>query len=167
MCLAAIGIIGAVGGIIGGIVQAQGAQQQAEAQAQQAEYQAKVARNNATAEAYSGAKKGEAVQEKGDRLIAQQQAAFVGSGVSVSTGTPTIVRGESVSRVMADVDTEHYNGKIQSQRWQDQATLHDMEAVNARKAGQTASAAALIGGFSGIGKAFSGGSGFGSSLMTG
>jgi hypothetical protein len=75
------------------------------------------------------------------------------------------VFGESAEKVAGDVETQQYAGRINSQRWQDQATLHDMEAVNAKKAGKIAATSAIIGGISGIGKLFSGGAGSSMSLL--
>lgn len=168
MCFAAAAAIGpilsAIGSVAGAMVSAQGAQQQADAQAQQAQYQAAVARNNATAEAYAAVSKAQATQEKGDYALAKQRTAFAAAGTSIATGTPVTVFGESAEKVAGDVDTQQYAGRINSQRWQDQATLHDMEAVNAKKAGKIAATSAIIGGISGIGKLFGGGGSSGSSL---
>ena len=163
MCLAAAAglgsVLSAIGGIAGAMVSAAGAQQQADAQAQKANYEAAVARNNATAEAYKGTAQAEATAEQGKRVLAQQRAAFGASGAQVDTGSPVTVFGESSARLAGDVSAQQYGGKIQSQRWQDQAVLHDMEAANARKAGQIASMGAIIGGVGSIGKMFGGGAG--------
>jgi hypothetical protein len=48
------------------------------------------------------------------------------------------VFGESAGRIEGDVQAAQYGGRIEAQRWQDQAVLKDMEAINARKAGQIA-----------------------------
>lgn len=158
MCFMALGgILSAVGSIVGAVVSAAGAQQQADAQAKQAEYQAAVARNNATAEAYKGTEKAQATAEKGDYALSKQRVAYAAAGANIQTGTPVTVFGESSEKVYGDVANEQYGGKIEAQRWQDQATLHEMEASQARKAGQVGVASALVGGISGVGKMFSGG----------
>jgi hypothetical protein len=171
MCVAAIGVIGAVVGAVGslvsGMMAAAGAQQQAQAQAQQAQYNAAVARNNATAEAYKGAEKSQDIAIKGDYALAHQRAAFAGGGVQVGTGTPVTVFGESAGRIEGDVQAAQYSGRIEAQRWQDQAVLKEMEAINARKAGQIAATGAIIGGITGAAGAFTkGGGGGGGQALT-
>jgi len=157
------GIISAVGSLVGAMAAAAGAQQQANAQAQAAQYQAQVARNNATAEAYKGAERSQDVAIQGDYKLAQQRAAYAAAGVDVSTGSPVTVFGISSGRVAGDVAAEQYAGAINAQRWQDQATLKELEAVNARKAGDIAARGAIIGGITGAASGFfKAGSGFGS-----
>jgi hypothetical protein len=170
MCLAAIGIIGpilsAVGSVVGAMVSAAGAQQQADAEAQKAAYQAAVARNNATAEAYKGAEKAQDVAIKGDYALAKQRAAFGAAGVQIGTGTPLSVFGISAGRIAGDEQEAQYAGRIEAQRWQDQAKLYDLEAVNAQKAGKIAVAGALVGAIGGVGSAIGkiGGGGSGQAL---
>lgn len=169
MCVAALAIVGpiisAVAGIAGAMVSAAGAQQQAEAESQKAAYEAAVSRNNATAEAYKGTEQAQDTADKGSYALAKQRAAFAASGASVDTGTPVAVLGISAGHIAGDVATDQYNGKIEAQRWQDQATLHDMEVVNAKKKGDIAATSAIIGGVASVGKLFGGGgSGSGQSL---
>jgi hypothetical protein len=172
MCVAALGVIGAVvsavGSLVGGMAAAAGARQKADAEAQAANYQAAVARNNATAEAYKASEKGQDIAIKGDYALAQQRAAFASSGAQVSTGTPVTVFGQSAGRIAGDVADTRYAGALETQRWQDQATLSSMQAINAKKAGDIAAQGAIIGGITGAAgglvKGFGGGSGGGQSL---
>ena len=172
MCVMALGIIGAVvsaaGSIVSGMMSAQASRQQADAQAQAANYQALVARNNATAEAYSASEKSQDTAIKGDYALSTQRASFAAGGVQVGTGTPVTVFGQSAARISGDVQAQQYAGAIQSQRWQDQATLDQMQASNAEKAGQIASEGAIIGGITGAAgslvKAGGGGGGAGQAL---
>lgn len=161
MCVAAIGvigpIIGAIASLAGSMVAAAGAQQQAEAQAQAAAFQAAVARNNQTAEAYKATEKAQDVAQKGEYALAKQRAAFAASGAQVDTGTPVTVFGASAGRVEGAVADVHYEGALETARWADQAKLKDMEAANARKAGQYAAAGAIISGIGGAASAFKGG----------
>lgn len=156
MCFQALGVVGSV---IGAVVSAAGAQAQADSQAQAAEYNAKVARNNATSAAYAGTHEAQVVGEKGRKTLGQQGPAYAAAGVRLGTGTPTTVYGESFAAVQGDIDAATYKGKVEAGRWQDQAKLYDLEAANARKAGQIAATSAIVSGFSGLGKAFSGGLG--------
>jgi hypothetical protein len=161
MCLAALAvigpIIGAIGSVVGAMAQASAAQQKANAEAQAAQYQAAVARNNATAEAYKATEKAQDVGEQGDYKLAQQRAAFASSGAQVGTGTPITVFGESAGRIAGKVEEQQYAGRVESMRWQAQAGLKELEASNARKAGDTAAQGAIIsgvfGGLSGAAKA--------------
>jgi type II secretory pathway pseudopilin PulG len=169
MCLAVVGVLGAVvsavGSLVGGMAAAAGAQQKAQAEAQAAQYQAAVARNNATAEAYKGAEKSQDIAIKGDYALANQRAAFAGAGVQVGTGTPITVFGQSAGRIQGDVQQAQYGGRIEAQRWQDQATLDEMQAINAKKAGDIAAQGAIIGGITGAaGSIVKGGGGAGQSL---
>jgi hypothetical protein len=158
MCVAALAIIGpvlsAVGTIVGAMASAAGAQQQANAEAQAAQYKAAVARNNATAEAYKASEKSQDVAIKGDYALARQRLAFAAGGATVGTGTPVTVFGESAGRISGDVSAEQYAGRIESQRWQDQATLNEMEAINAKKAGNIKAQGAIIGGITGAAGGF-------------
>src|SRR5262245_35538212 len=167
MCFMVLGaVIGAVGSIVGAMASAAGAQQQANAQAQAAQYQAMVARNNATAEAYKYAEKSQDVAIKGEYALAKQRLAFASGGAMVGTGTPVTVFGESAARIQGDVEQYQYAGRIESQRWQDQATLKELEAENARKAGKIAATGAIIGGLTGAASGlFRGGGGGGQSLF--
>ena len=150
MCGPAVAVIGtivsAVGSIVGGMAAAAGAQQKANAEAQAAQYQAAVARNNATAEAYKSAEKSQDVATKGDYALAQQRAAFASAGVLPSTGTPITVFGQSAGRIAGDVGDVRYAGALETNRWQDQATLSEMTAANSLKAGKIAAQGAIIGG---------------------
>lgn len=158
MCLAAAAALGpilsAVGSIVGAMVSAAGAQQQAEAQARAAEYQAAVARNNATAEAYKGAERAQDVAIQGEYKLAQQRAAFSVGGVDVGTGTPVTVFGMSAARIAGDETAEQYGGRINAQRWQDEAQLKLIEAQNARESGRIAATGAIISGALGGASAF-------------
>jgi len=164
MCFQALGVVGSV---IGAVVSAAGAQAQAESQAQAAEYNAKVARNNATSEAYAGVHKAQLMGEKGEKTLGQQGPAYAAAGVRLGTGTPTTVYGDTVAMIQGDIDSANYEGKVKAARWQDQAKLHELEAANARKAGQIAATSAIVSGFSGLGKAFSGGLGSPVTLLGG
>lgn len=169
MCFAGLGAIGgilsAVGGIIGAMVSAAGAQQQAESQAQAAEYNAALERNNAKAEAYKGTYESEIQREKGRTLEGRQRAAYGVSGALVDTGTPLTVFGETETDVNLDVAAAQWDARVKSQAHTNTAELYMMQARNARAAGQTAAASAIIGGFGGVGKLFGGG-GFGSQVTT-
>lgn len=159
MCaMVGLGIIGAVvsaaGTMVSAMASAAAAQQQANAQAQAAQYQAAVARNNATAEAYKGAEKAQDVAIKGDYALAKQRLAFAAGGADVGTGTPVTVFGESAGRIQGDVQAQQYAGRIEAQRWQDQATLKELEARNARESGRIAAQGAIIGGITGAAGGF-------------
>jgi hypothetical protein len=158
MCLAVVGVLGAVvsavGSIVGGMAAAAGAQQKANAEAQAAQYQAAVARNNATAEAYKYSEKSQDVAIKGDYALASQRAAFASSGAQVGTGTPVTVFGQSYARIQGDVQQYQYAGAVESQRFKDQATLDEMQAINAKKAGDIAAQGAIIGGITGAAGSF-------------
>jgi len=162
MCMMAMGIIGVLGSVIGGVISAMGAQQQAEAEAQAAEYQAAIERNRATAAAYEGVARAEVRADQGEEKLASQRAAYAASGVTFE-GTPLTVFGETAADVGMDVRSEQYAGRINAQAHQDQANLLELKAKNSRKAGQIAAMSGIIGGISGVGKAFGGG-GAGSSV---
>lgn len=171
MCVAALAVIGpiisVVGSLAGAMVAAAGAQQQAQAEAQAAQYKAAVARNNATAEAYKYSEKSQDVAIKGDYALAHQRLAFAAGGADVGTGTPVTVFGESAGRIAGDVSEQQYAGRIESQRFQDQATLHEMEARNAIQAGKIKATGAIIGGITGAAGSFTRGFGGGGQSLFG
>jgi hypothetical protein len=152
MCLAAAGIIGAIGGLIGGIIQGAAAQAQAEAKARAAEYNAAVARNNATAEANKGAYEVSMRREKGRELLAKQRAAFGISGALVDTGTPLTVFGDSQSNVNMDAAAAKWDAQVKTEAQIAQQQLYLMEAEDARRAGRLAMLTGIIGGVTGLAK---------------
>jgi ribosomal protein L27 len=100
----------------------------------------------ARAEAYKATDKAQDTAIKGDYALARQRTAFAAGGATVGTGTPVTVFGESAGRIAGDVEEQQYAGRIESQRWQDQAYLKELEAQNAKKAGNIAATGAIIGG---------------------
>ena len=166
MCLMIAGaLISVVGSVAGAMMSAAGAQQQANARAQSAQNEAAVARNNATAEAYKATDKAQDTAIKGDYALARQRVAFAAGGATVGTGTPVTVFGESAGRIAGDVSEQQYAGRVESQRWQDQAYLKELEAQNAKKAGSIAATGAIIGGLTGAAGGFFKGTGGGQSLF--
>lgn len=113
--------------VIGGFTQAGAQAGQAKAEKQAAEYNAQVARNNATAATQQADYNAGRTREQALRSMGSQRAAYAKSGVDIS-GTALDVGLDSAVSVELDALAQQYQGKLATNRYLQEARLHDYEA---------------------------------------
>ncbi|VWC96035.1 hypothetical protein BLA39750_02232 [Burkholderia lata] len=127
-------------------ISAIGAVRAGQAQAGAANYNAEVAQQNAGIANAQGAAAADAQWRNAERRIGSSIAAFGGSGVQGSTGSPTDVLADNVQNATLDNLTTQYNYKLRGLGFQDQASLDQSQASNASTASYLSAAGSLIGG---------------------
>lgn len=142
MCVAALGLIGAVisgiGSVVGGVMQAQQAQQQA------AIYDRQAAAERAQA-AYNAGRQ----QDKSIALMSRQRASYLAAGVAIDSGTPMDIIEDTARETSLDVQAIKYNGEIKAQNFEMQADLFRTKADSAMVGGIFGGIAPVIKGFGG------------------
>lgn len=145
MCLA-LGGIGAIVGLAGSAVSAIGAIQQGNATAAAAEYRAK---NNAllAEDALNrGAQEQEAQRRKDAALMSRQRAVMAAGNVSLASGSPLTVLGDTALLGELDAARIGDNSRREEQAYLADAKLANMEADNARTAGAIGAFGTILGG---------------------
>ncbi|MCA8254812.1 hypothetical protein LGM89_16180 [Burkholderia sp. AU31624] len=132
--MASSAVIGAVGAVRAG-----------QAQAGAANYNALVAQQNAGITNAQGVAAADAQWRNAERRIGSSIAAFGGSGVQGSTGSPTDVLADNVQNATLDNLTTQYNYKLRGLGFQDQASLDQAQASNASTASYLSAAGGLAG----------------------
>lgn len=153
MCMAALGIVGALVSGIGSI--ASGAAQANAANAQAAAYE-----RQAAAERQQAAFNADRQQEKSIKLLSSQRASFLGAGVSLQ-GSPLDVIADTTRETELDVSAIRYNGEIKAQNFEMQAAAMHAKADAASTGGLIGALSPMI---KGIGGGFSGDFGGSTSL---
>ena len=159
MCIPAAGMIF---GLIGSMVSAAGAMAQADGQAKQAEYNAQVAEINARTARLQGSSEADKVEDKYQRLRAQQRTGFAKGGLDPSQGSAALVIGETDRNSDLDQLTSIWNRETEAVGFENKAKDLRIQAQNAKTAGKFGAAGSFL---SGLGGAFRGGRGTGSDLL--
>lgn len=166
---AVVPIISIAATVAGGAVSAMGAQQQAQAQADSARYQAQVARNNqlmAQRNAEYVRTKMETDTYNQDLQNREQQgkikAAMAASGFALDSGNNLKIQGDAAQLGRQDTLTTRnnaernaYNFDVEAQNHAASAGMYDMQASNAKKAGNLAMFSSLLGTASSFGDKWS------------
>lgn len=118
-------------------------------------HDAMVAENNAATVRQQGAASDQALERDINATLGTMRAAYGGSGVDASQGSPLEVLGDSIRRGVLDRATNKYNYAIQEKNYTDQAAALRLEAKNVKRAAWptalSASLTSLNGGAGGTG----------------
>ena len=158
MCIPAAGLIL---GLAASAFQAAGAMAAADGDAKQKEYNAKVAEINARSARLQGSSEADKVEDKYQRLRAQQRTGFAKGGLDPSSGSAALVIGETDRNSDLDQLTSIWNRETEAVGFENKAKDLKMQAANTRKVGPIAAAGSFL---SGLGGAFRGGRGVGSTV---
>lgn len=146
MCMAAIGLIGAV-------IQGIGAKQAADQEAANLKAQSEMQKRQAAINQETGAYQARRKQEEIDRALGSQRAAYAGSGVALS-GTPETVISESAQEGALDVAAIRWNSGQEADTQRHNSKVSMMGSRNAKKAGNIAFISPIIGGVAKFGSSF-------------
>lgn len=146
MCMAAMGLFGAV---LSGI----GAKAQSDQEAANLRSQAEMQRRQAAITQTTGAYKAQRKQEEVDRVLGQNRAAYAGSGVALS-GSPLTVIEDSATEGALDVAAIRWNSGMEATSQRHNAKISDTSAKATQKAGNLAFITPIIGGIAKYGSSF-------------
>lgn len=140
------GLVSGAIGLIGAIQEAKAAKERGEAQGYALNYQAQVARYNAMFATRLGMNAAETQSFKTGANVSAIKAAQAANGVDVNSGSASRVAGSAEKLGKADALTIRANAARTAFGYTTQSILQDVEADEARKAGQLDASAAMIGG---------------------
>lgn len=146
MCMAAIGLIGAV-------VQGIGAKREADQQAANLRSQQEAQKRQAAIQQTTGAYQADRKREEVERVLGSQRAAYAGSGVALS-GTPETVIAESAQEGALDVAAIRWNSGMEADTQRHNSKISGMSAKNAERSGNIAFLSPVIGGVAKFGSSF-------------
>ena len=137
-------------GLIGAAVSAVGTMASAQAQANQAEYNAKVAEVNAATERQAAQADTEKIDDKYERLRAQQRAGAAKGGLDVAAGSPSLIINQETSRnSWLDQQSRIWSGATAATAQENKAEQFKMEAKSAKTAGAFGAASSFLSGLGG------------------
>lgn len=141
MCVAALGLIGALasaaGSIVGGMAQQQAANAQAAVYTQQAEAERLTSQYNANRQ-----------QEKAVRLIAQQRGGLLANGIALD-GSALDLIDDTTKQTELDVAAIRWNGELKARNFETQAAAYEAKGDAAMVGGIIGAIAPTIKGFGG------------------
>lgn len=146
MCMAALGLFGAV-------LQGVGAKAQSNQEAENLKAQGAAQRRQAAITTTTGAYQATRKQEEVDRALGQNRAAYSGSGVALS-GTPADVLAENATEGALDVAAIRWNSGMEADTQRYNASVSDVSAKATKKAGNLAFITPIIGGVAKFGSDF-------------
>lgn len=146
MCMAAIGLIGAV-------VQGIGAMQAQNQEAANLQAQAEAQRRQAAIQQTTGAYQADRKREEVERALGAQRAAYAGSGVALS-GTPETVIAESAQEGALDIAAIRWNSGMEADTQRHNSRVSEISASNAKKAAPIAFISPVLGGVAKFGSSF-------------
>lgn len=126
-----------------------GAIQQGQAEANAAEYQADIARQQAQQERDASRQEEEDFRREQSRLFAKRRAALGGSGVESGVGSPLLASEDFASESELQALRIGQGGELRATRLNQQASLYDAQARNARTSGFVRGGSLLL---SGVGR---------------
>lgn len=144
---AGVGGIGSALGLVGTAVSAIGQIQAGNQAAKVGEYNAKVSENNALAEQQRAQYEAGLIRDDKKRMLGTQLAAQAGNGLSVSTGSPVAVLGDTAGNAEMDVLARLYGGDSAATAQRNDATLSRAEGKAQKSAGMLAAGTTLLTGF--------------------
>jgi hypothetical protein len=156
MCFAAAGlpaIIGAIStaaSVAGTAVGVAGTMAQADAQAEAATFRQKQERMLAEDALARGAQQEQAQRRKTAALMGRQRAVMAASNVSLASGSPLAILGDTAALGELDAQVIRDNARRQENYHSTNATLAGMEADNARTAGAWQAFGTALGGASAL-----------------
>ena len=146
MCGAALGLIGAG-------VSAIGQMQAAEGQAQAAEFNAKVEKINARTERQKGTVDQERIETKYQKIEGTGIANAAKSGIDPLTGSAAmVIFGEGTANRSADTSMAYVNAEGKATAHDNKAKDYEMQAKNARAAGEMSAMGSFLNGVAGAAK---------------
>lgn len=156
MCIfAAAGIGGAlssIASIAGSVIGAIGAIQQGKSAQAVAEYNAKVAENNALAEQQRAAYESGQIEDRKNRIRAQQVTGYASNGLLSTVGSPSEVLTDTSMQGELDVLARLYQGESAATANRNDATRFRAEGKAAKQAAGINAMSSLIGGIGSLGK---------------
>lgn len=139
--------IGSALGLVGTAVSAIGQIQAGQQAAKVGEYNAKVAENNANAEQQRAQYEAGLIRDDKKRMLGTQLAAQAGNGLSVSSGSPVAVLGDTAGNAEMDVLARLYGGDSAATAQRNDATLSRAEGKAQKSASMLAAGTTLLTGF--------------------
>lgn len=144
---AGAGGIGSALGLVGTAVSAVG-QIQAGNQAQKVgEYNAKVSENNAIADQQRAAYEAGLIRDDKKRILGTQLASQAANGISVSSGSPVAVLGDTSANAEMDVLARLYGGESSAVANSNAAALSRAEGAAQKSASRIGAGTTLLTGF--------------------
>lgn len=142
--VAVLPYVAAAAAVAGGGVAAYSSYESGQSQAALARYNAAQQQAQDQAMLEQTEAKSLAQRQEGDKILAQQQAAYAAQGVVVNTGSPLTVRSNQASLLeMRALDTE-YGGELAYRSGQSEAYGDEMQASAAQQAGDLGAASNLL-----------------------
>lgn len=139
--------IGSALGLVGTAVSAIGQVQAGNQAAKVGEYNAKVAENDAIAEQQRAQYEAGLIRDDKKRILGTQLAAQAANGVSVSSGSPVAVLGDTSANAEMDVLARLYGGESSAIASRNSAALSRAEGAAQKSAGMLSAGTTLLTGF--------------------
>jgi hypothetical protein len=136
----------AIGAIIGAGIGAAGAIIAAEDEAEMLEYDAELKRMQADEIMKRAERNKEAAKKRGQKLIAEQSAAFAKGGVDVSSKTSITVMEDTAASIIDELEDISIVAGFEAMQIRTGADIADLAAENTRTAGLIQAAGSLFGG---------------------
>lgn len=145
--------VGPVFGLIGSVVQGVGAKAKANQEAANYKAQAEEQKRQAAVVQTTGAYKAQRQQDQVDRNLGAQRAAYGGSGVALS-GSALDTIEESATEGALDVAAIRWNTGMEATTQRQNAAVSTASSKAAKKAGNIAFLAPVLGGIAQFGSSF-------------
>ena len=154
-------VVGIVGTVAGAAIQAQAIQQQADATAKMARAQAQQYEVKADQERAAAWVQADREKRARNQLVGRQEAVAAASGFEPTGGDYLGAEGGGLITDLFSLGTLNamqaiYEGEANAEGLRYAATLKEIEAQDALKAGRIGAAATMIGGFTGLASSLSG-----------